>query len=123
MLAEILIISALFYYTTADLPLFPFQRTAFALDTSEPQDDIPHINYEELAKIVNTWTTGSAAVRTLEKREKNAYEDRLCRMVCEPCIKLMSTRYSALCWIQCQRGGRAFDACITLLSAIDNSRG
>ena len=47
------------------------------------------------------------------------FEDRHCRMVCDPCEKHMSTKWAALCWVHCHRGGKAFDACVTLVSVLE----
>ena len=55
----------------------------------------------------------------LKRAESNTRGDRLCRMVCRPCDKVLSKSYSALCWNHCHRGGRAFDACVTMLTLID----
>ena len=55
----------------------------------------------------------------LKRTVRDTREDRLCRMVCRPCDKILSKSYSALCWNHCHRGGRAFDACVTMLTLID----
>ena len=41
-------------------------------------------------------------------------DDTLCRRVCRLCEMSLSKRHSALCWNQCDKSGRAYDACVTV---------
>ena len=49
----------------------------------------------------------------------NTWGDRLGSVVCQPCDKFLSKRYSALGWNQCHRRGQAFDACVMMLTLVD----
>ena len=49
----------------------------------------------------------------------NFLDNRLCQVVCLPCGKYLSIRYSALCQQQCYTGGQAFDACLMMFTLIN----
>ena len=44
------------------------------------------------------------------------FGDRLCRLVCSQCNRLLGLRWTSLCWIDCAKGGRAFNACLQVLT-------
>ena len=58
----------------------------------------------------------------LELSKRNSLKDRICRSVCRPCSRNMGMRWAALCWNQCEKGGTAFDACITVLAALQSKK-
>lgn len=48
-------------------------------------------------------------------RHKMAGADNdLCRTVCHFCRNVLGLRWTALCNVQCQLGGREYDACMTV---------
>lgn len=50
-----------------------------------------------------------------ERQSVPSGKEALCTRVCRLCEFYLSRIHSALCWSQCANGGRAFDACATVL--------
>ena len=48
---------------------------------------------------------------TSTTRELEPY-DAICNRICTVCQQVISRRWSALCHIQCETGGQAYDACV-----------
>lgn len=66
--------------------------------------------------------TGPPGLSTSPAGSRLPFEDRHCRMVCDPCSKHLPTRWAALCYRHCQRGGKAFDACVTVVAVLEGAR-
>lgn len=46
----------------------------------------------------------------------NKEREKFCRTVCSYCRNVLIMRWAALCFVQCEQGGRAYDACLTIWS-------
>ena len=51
-----------------------------------------------------------------DRRKMAGADNDLCRTVCHFCRNVLGLRWTALCNVQCQLGGREYDACMTIWS-------
>ena len=88
-------------------------------DSAEKRQNEEH-NYRSMtaknlprARSVSFW-------KTMEKRSLKAYDDPVCSGICQECSRWLTLSLSSLCWLDCQKGGHAFDQCILVLTIVKN---
>ena len=79
-------------------------------------DEVPNVQQEEDSGGSRGRTSKRDRVRQTEQPFPDLSEDEACSLVCQFCRTVLSMRWAALCHVQCQSGGRAYDACVTVWS-------